>query len=106
MNKNTYYIPIDISDINIIKIEATSQIEAIKLIEDAIVSSKIGERHDSVRILKEEITCDEDEKMIDEIIKDFSLKVEDNKYTMCYYKDKDGDIKYETISHSIENIDA
>lgn len=63
-NKKTYYIPVEITNTNYLKVEATSELDAIKQIETSINNNRLRHKNDIVRIVREGIECNEDEQMI------------------------------------------
>lgn len=64
MNKKTYYIPVEISNTKYLKVEAVSELEAVKIVEKSIHNNNLRKVNDIVRILREEIECNEDEQMM------------------------------------------
>ena len=64
MNKKTYYIPVEIANTQYLKVEAVSELEAVKIVEKSIHNNNLRKVNDVVRILREGIECSEDEQMM------------------------------------------
>lgn len=72
-NKKTYFIPVEISNTQYIKVSAITESEAINLVEESIHNNNLRQINDVVKIIREDIACEEDDAMIDNLIKDFNL---------------------------------
>lgn len=64
MHNKTYYIPVEIINTKYLKVEAMSELEAIKMVEASIHNNNLRQINDVVRILREGIECSEDEQMM------------------------------------------
>lgn len=64
MNKKTYYIPVEIANTQYLKVEAVSELEAVKIVEKSIHNNNLRKVNDVVKILREGIECSEDEQMM------------------------------------------
>ena len=63
-NLNTYYIPVEITNTQYLKVEAISELAAIRQVENTIHNNNLRQRNDIVKIVREGIECDQDEQMM------------------------------------------
>lgn len=77
-NENTYYIPVDLIKHQTFKINAKNQREAINQLTAFLKESEAtNNMFTGFKIKETEIDCDQDEEIIEEVIKDFNLKTKE-----------------------------
>lgn len=106
-NKKTYYIPVEISNIELLKVEATTELEAVALVEASIHNNNLRQRNDIVKIIREEIKCEQDDEMIESIKKDFDIEEYSYDYKKVIFNEEgelvetDEDVTVDGMCHEI-----
>lgn len=77
-NLKTYYVPVKCTLTSTLAIDAINQTEAIKQVTAIMEKNadSLTQRYDSALIMYSDITCKQDDEMLDEMAKDLNIKPE------------------------------
>lgn len=100
-NLKTYYVPVKCTLTTTLAIDAVNQMDATEQVSKIMAKNEgaLNDRYDTALIMYADITCKEDDEMIDEMAKDLNLKPELNNNQELYTHTIDKECKTQAVNN-------